>query len=160
MAGSVNKVILVGNLGKDPEIRATQTGGKVANLTLATSENRMNKQSGQREDNTEWHRLIMFNQTAEIAEKYLKKGSKIFAEGACRPASGPIRKTKSVTPPKFWWTTSPCWTASVMVKVVVTTTKASVRAVAAASASRWRSRRRFLRKPHLMMRFLSKLCRL
>lgn len=81
MAGSVNKVILVGNLGKDPEVRSTQSGGKMANITLATSENRLNKQSGQREDNTEWHRLIMFNQTAEIAEKYLKKGSKIFAEG-------------------------------------------------------------------------------
>ena len=81
MAGSVNKVILIGNLGKDPEVRASQSGGKVASLTLATSDSRMNKQTGQREENTEWHRLVLFNSTAEIAEKYLKKGSKIFAEG-------------------------------------------------------------------------------
>lgn len=81
MAGSVNKVILIGNLGKDPEVRASQGGGKIANITVATSENWNNKQTGQREEKTEWHRLVMFNTTAEIAEKYLKKGSKIFAEG-------------------------------------------------------------------------------
>ena len=81
MAGSVNKVILVGNMGKDPEVRSTQAGGKMANLTLATSDNRTNKQTGQREENTEWHRLIMFNTNAENAEKYLKKGSKIYVEG-------------------------------------------------------------------------------
>jgi single-strand DNA-binding protein len=81
MAGSVNKVILIGNLGRDPEVRQTQTGGRIANITLATSENWTNKQSGQREEKTEWHRLVLFNQSAEIAEKYLKKGSKIFAEG-------------------------------------------------------------------------------
>lgn len=81
MAGSVNKVILVGNLGKDPEVRASQNGGKIANITIATSENWNNKQTGQREEKTEWHRLVMFNTTAEIAEKYLKKGGKIYAEG-------------------------------------------------------------------------------
>ena len=81
MAGSVNKVILVGNMGKDPEVRATQSGGKMANLTLATSDSRTNKQTGQREENTEWHRLVMFNMNAENAEKYLKKGSKIYVEG-------------------------------------------------------------------------------
>lgn len=81
MAGSVNKVILIGNLGRDPEVRASQGGGKIANITVATSESWNNKQSGQREERTEWHRLVMFNTTAEIAEKYLKKGSKIFAEG-------------------------------------------------------------------------------
>lgn len=81
MAGSVNKVILIGNLGRDPEVRASQGGGKIANITVATSESWNNKQTGQREERTEWHRLVMFNTTAEIAEKYLKKGSKIFAEG-------------------------------------------------------------------------------
>lgn len=81
MAGSVNKVILIGNLGKDPEVRSTQSGGKMANITIATSENWTNKQTGQREEKTEWHRLVLFNNPAEIAEKYLKKGSKIFVEG-------------------------------------------------------------------------------
>ena len=82
MAGSVNKVILIGNLGKDPEVRSTQSGGKIANLTLATSENWTNKQTGQREEKTEWHRLVMLNSsTSEIAEKFLRKGSKIFVEG-------------------------------------------------------------------------------
>ncbi len=81
MAGSVNKVILIGNLGRDPEVRASQSGGKVANITVATSESWNNKQTGQREEKTEWHKLVMFNTTAEIAEKYLKKGSKIFVEG-------------------------------------------------------------------------------
>lgn len=81
MAGSVNKVILIGNLGKDPEVRTTQGGDKVANITVATSENWTNKQTGTREERTEWHRLVMFGKTAEIAEKYIKKGSKIFAEG-------------------------------------------------------------------------------
>jgi single-strand DNA-binding protein len=81
MAGSVNKVILIGNLGRDPEVRAGTSGNKVANVTVATSENWNNKQTGQREERTEWHRLVMFNTTAEIAEKYLKKGSKIYAEG-------------------------------------------------------------------------------
>lgn len=81
MAGSLNKVMVIGNLGRDPEVRASQGGGKIANITVATSESWNNKQTGQREEKTEWHRLVMFNNTAEIAEKYLKKGSKIFAEG-------------------------------------------------------------------------------
>lgn len=81
MAGSVNKVILIGNLGRDPEVRASQNGGKIANITVATSESWNNKQTGQREEKTEWHRLVMFNTTADIAEKYLRKGSKIYAEG-------------------------------------------------------------------------------
>lgn len=79
--GSVNKVILIGRLGKDPEIRATQNGGKVANLTLATSESWNNKQTGQREEKTEWHKLVAFGNTAEIMEKYLAKGSQIYVEG-------------------------------------------------------------------------------
>lgn len=81
MAGSVNKVILIGNLGKDPEVRSMPDGGKVANVTIATSENWTNKQTGNKEERTEWHRLVIYRNSAEVAEKYLKKGSKIYAEG-------------------------------------------------------------------------------
>lgn len=78
---SVNKVILLGNLGRDPEIRSTQSGDKIANLTLATTESRLNKATNQRDEKTEWHRLVMFGKTAEIAEKYLTKGKSIYVEG-------------------------------------------------------------------------------
>ncbi|MEQ8356973.1 MAG: single-stranded DNA-binding protein [Kiloniellaceae bacterium] len=82
MAGSVNKVILVGNLGRDPEIRSTQDGTKVANLSLATSETWRDRNSGERRERTEWHRVVIFNdKLSEIAEKYLRKGSKIYVEG-------------------------------------------------------------------------------
>lgn len=82
MAGSVNKVILVGNLGKDPEVRNTQDGRKVVNLSLATSESWKDRQSGERKEKTEWHRVVIFNDNlAEVAEKFLKKGSKVFLEG-------------------------------------------------------------------------------
>ena len=80
MAGSVNKVILIGNLGKDPEVRTTQGGEKVASFSIATSESWNNKQTGNREERTEWHKLVVFR-GAEVAEKYLKKGAKIFVEG-------------------------------------------------------------------------------
>jgi single-strand DNA-binding protein len=83
MAGSVNKVILVGNLGRDPEIRSTQDGTRVANLSVATSESWRDKSSGERKERTEWHRVAIFNEKlVEIAEKYLRKGSKIYVEGA------------------------------------------------------------------------------
>ena len=83
MAGSVNKVILVGNLGRDPEIRSTQDGTRVANLSVATSESWRDKASGERKERTEWHRVAIFNEKlVEIAEKYLSKGSKIYVEGA------------------------------------------------------------------------------
>ncbi len=82
MAGSVNKVILVGNLGRDPEVRSTQDGTKVANLSIATSENWRDKNSGERRERTEWHRVVIFNERlAEVAEKYLRKGSKVYIEG-------------------------------------------------------------------------------
>jgi single-strand DNA-binding protein len=82
MAGSVNRVILVGNLGKDPEVRATKDGSKIANLTLATSETWNDKASGERKERTEWHRVAILNdRIAEVAEKYLKKGAKIYVEG-------------------------------------------------------------------------------
>ena len=83
MAGSVNKVILIGNLGADPEIRRTQDGRPVANLRLATSESWKDKTTGERKEKTEWHRVVIFNENlCRIAEQYLKKGSKVFIEGA------------------------------------------------------------------------------
>ncbi len=82
MAGSVNKVILVGNLGRDPEVRQLQDGNPVVNLSLATSENWRDKASGERRERTEWHRIVIFNEhLADIAQKYLHKGSKIYVEG-------------------------------------------------------------------------------
>ena len=82
MAGSVNKVILVGNLGKDPDIRTMQTGGRVANLSLATSESWKDKQTGERKERTQWHNVVIFNEgLVNVAENYLKKGSKIYIEG-------------------------------------------------------------------------------
>ncbi len=83
MAGSVNKVILIGNLGKDPEVRSMQNGGKVVNLSIATSESWRDKNSGERQEKTEWHRVVIFNEKlGEVAEKYLKKGAKVYVEGA------------------------------------------------------------------------------
>src|SRR2546421_3421702 len=82
MAGSVNKVILVGNLGADPEIRRTQDGRPIANLRVATSENWRDKASGERRERTEWHRVVIFSEgLAKIAEQYLKKGAKVYLEG-------------------------------------------------------------------------------
>jgi len=81
MARGINKVILIGNLGQDPEVRFTPSGTAVANLNLATSDTWMDKQSGQRQERTEWHRIVLFNKTAEIAQQYLKKGSKVYIEG-------------------------------------------------------------------------------
>ena len=81
MARGINKVILIGNLGQDPEVRFTPSGAAVANLNLATTDTWMDRQSGQRQERTEWHRVVMFNKTAEIAQQYLKKGSKVYIEG-------------------------------------------------------------------------------
>ena len=82
MAGSVNKVILVGNLGKDPEVRRMTSGEPVVNLSLATSESWRDKASGERKEKTEWHRVVIFNKNlADVAEKYLRKGSTVYVEG-------------------------------------------------------------------------------
>jgi len=82
MAGSVNKVILVGNLGKDPEIRRTQDGRPVANLSVATSESWRDKATGERKERTEWHRVVIFSEgLCKVAEQYLKKGAKVYIEG-------------------------------------------------------------------------------
>lgn len=82
MAGSVNKATILGNVGKDPEIRTTQSGGKIASLTIATSESWKDRNSGERKERTEWHRVaIMSAPLAEVVEKYVKKGSKLYLEG-------------------------------------------------------------------------------
>ncbi len=82
MSGSVNKVILVGNLGRDPEVRYMQSGDKVVNLAIATSERWSDRQSGERREKTEWHRVVIFDQNiADVAEKYLRKGTKVYLEG-------------------------------------------------------------------------------
>ena len=84
MARGVNKAIIVGNLGRDPEVRYTANGSAVANVTIATSESWKDKQSGERQERTEWHRVVFFGRLAEIAEEYLKKGSQVYIEGSIR----------------------------------------------------------------------------
>jgi single-strand DNA-binding protein len=107
MAGSVNKVILVGNLGKDPEVRSFQNGGKVVNFTLATSETWSDRASGERKEKTEWHNVVIKNdKLGEIAEKYLKKGSKVYLEGRIetrkwQDQSGVDKYTTEVVIPAF-----------------------------------------------------------
>ncbi len=83
MAGSLNRVMLIGNLGKDPEVRRTQDGRPIANLSLATSQSWRDKTTGERKEKTEWHRVVIFNEgLAKVAEQYLRKGAKIYVEGA------------------------------------------------------------------------------
>ncbi len=84
MAGSVNKVILIGNLGKDPEVRVLDSGAKLARFPLATSESYQDKQSGERREITEWHNIVVWRGLADVAESYLRKGSKVFVEGKIR----------------------------------------------------------------------------
>jgi single-strand DNA-binding protein len=88
MAGSLNKVILIGNLGKDPEVRKMQSGDSVVNFSLATTESWRDKNTGERKDKTEWHNIVIFNdQIAKVAEQYLKKGMKVYVEGALQQRS-------------------------------------------------------------------------
>ncbi|HYL50043.1 MAG TPA: single-stranded DNA-binding protein [Stellaceae bacterium] len=107
MAGSVNKVILIGNLGRDPEIRSTNDGTRVANMSVATSESWRDKTSGERKERTEWHRVVVFNdRLVDIIEKYLKKGSKVYLEGALQTRkwtdqSGQEKYTTEVVLQKF-----------------------------------------------------------
>ncbi|GAA5442631.1 single-stranded DNA-binding protein [Microbulbifer sp. NBRC 101763] len=84
MARGINKVILIGNLGNDPETKYMPSGGAVTNISLATSEGWKDKQTGQPQERTEWHRVVFFNRLAEIAGEYLRKGSKVFVEGSLR----------------------------------------------------------------------------
>jgi single-strand DNA-binding protein len=107
MAGSVNKVILIGNLGRDPEIRRNASGEPIANLRIATSENWRDRQSGERKERTEWHSVVIFNENlAKIAEQYLKKGSKVYIEGQLQTRkwtdqSGQERYTTEVVLQRF-----------------------------------------------------------
>lgn len=94
MAGSVNKVILIGNLGNDPEVRSMQSGDKVVNLSIATSESWKDKNTGERKENTQWHRVVIFNQgLVNVAQNYLKKGSKVYIEGQLENRSWDDPKT-------------------------------------------------------------------
>ena len=107
MAGSVNKVILVGNLGRDPEVRHTQAGGLIVQLSVATSENWRDKASGERKERTEGHRVVIFNEKlAEVAQKYLRKGAKVYVEGQLQTRkwtdqSGVEKYTTEVVLPRF-----------------------------------------------------------
>jgi single-strand DNA-binding protein len=107
MAGSVNKVTLIGNLGRDPEIRSMQDGNRIATFTVATSDTWRDRASGERKERTEWHRVVIFNERlAEIAEKYLRKGSKVYLEGSLQTRkwtdqSGQERTTTEVVLPRF-----------------------------------------------------------
>ena len=107
MAGSVNKVILVGNLGKDPESKSFQNGGKVVNLRIATSESWKDRQSGEKKEKTEWHQVAIFDERlGDVAEKFLRKGSKVYLEGQIQTRkwqdqSGADRYTTEVVVPRF-----------------------------------------------------------
>ena len=97
MAG-INKVILIGNLGRDPELRYTQSGQPVATFSLATSENWTDKTSGEKVEKTEWHRVVVWGRTAELCSQYLAKAGPPTSKGACRPAIGRTKKGKSAAP--------------------------------------------------------------
>src|SRR5690242_3985545 len=107
MAGSVNKVIIIGNLGRDPEIRNTQDGTKVANFTVATSERWRDRGSGEMQERTEWHRVVIFNERlVDVAERFLRKGSKVYLEGALQTRKwtdkdGQEKYTTEIVLPKF-----------------------------------------------------------
>ena len=107
MASSVNKVILVGNLGRDPEVRSAQDGSKIVSFSLATSESWKDKNTGERKDKVEWHRVVVFNPNlAEVCEKYLRKGSKVYLEGQLQTRkwqdqSGADRYTTEVVLSRF-----------------------------------------------------------
>ncbi|MEQ9360317.1 MAG: single-stranded DNA-binding protein [Rhodospirillales bacterium] len=107
MAGSVNKVILVGNLGRDPEVRFSQSGQKIVNMSIATSETWKDKQSGDRKEKTEWHRVVVFDERlADVCERYLKKGSKVYLEGSLQTRKwtgndGVEKYTTEVVLPRF-----------------------------------------------------------
>lgn len=107
MSGSVNKVVLVGNLGKDPEIRMAQDGTKIAQLSIATSDSWKDKLTGERKEKTEWHRVVVFNPNiADVCEKYLRKGAKVYVEGQLQTRkwtdqSGQEKYTTEIVLPKF-----------------------------------------------------------
>lgn len=100
----VNKVILIGNLGADPELRYMPNNVAVANFTLATSESWKDKQSGEDKEKTEWHRIVIYNKLAEIAGEYLRKGMQVISKESYKPENGRINKGKSIIQLKLLWT--------------------------------------------------------
>ncbi len=108
----VNKVILVGNLGRDPEVRYIPNGSAVATLSLATSESWRDKQSGEQKEVTEWHRVVIFGKLAEIAGEYLRKGSRFTSRVSCAHANGPIRPAREIHHRgggQYWWHHADAW---------------------------------------------------
>lgn len=97
----VNKVILIGNLGQDPEVRYMPSGGAVANITIATSETWRDKATGEQKEKTEWHRVTLYGKLAEVAGEYLRKGSQVYIEANCKRVSGKIKVVKIATQPKW-----------------------------------------------------------
>ena len=108
MARGINKVILVGNLGRDPETRYMPSGGAVTNVSVATSKSWRDRDSGEQKERTEWHRIVFFNRLAEIANEYLKRGSKVYVEGELRTREWE-REGQSTTPLKSSPTKCRCW---------------------------------------------------
>jgi single-strand DNA-binding protein len=147
MAGSVNKVILIGNLGADPEIRRTADGRPIANLRVATSDSWRDKATGERKERTEWHRVVIFSEgLAKIAEQYLKKGAKVYLEGRSRRANGRTRKARTAGRPKWCSRASiprsPCSTAAAAAAVQVNRSRTPVPSSARAVRCRAAARRR------------------
>ncbi|EJS86132.1 single-stranded DNA-binding protein, partial [Pasteurella multocida subsp. multocida str. Anand1_buffalo] len=110
MAG-VNKVIIVGNLGNDPEIRTMPNGEAVANISVATSESWIDKNTNERREVTEWHRIVFYRRQAEVAGEYLRKGSKVYVEGRLKPVNGKTKMGKTATLPRSKATCCKCSTA-------------------------------------------------
>ncbi len=135
----VNKVILVGNLGQDPEVRYMPSGGAVANITLATSESWRDKATGEMKEQTEWHRVVLFGKLAEVAGEYLRKVLRSISKASCVPANGPIRPALRSTPQKSWSTWAVpcrCWVAVRAVAHRQVAVRASSRAVGVSLSSR------------------------
>ncbi len=109
MARGINKVILIGNLGNDPEVRYMPNGGAVANITVATSEQWKDKQTGEQQERTEWHRVALYRRLAEVAGEYLRKGSRVYIEGKLQ-----IKTATTAIPPKLSPTTCRCWTVAAL----------------------------------------------
>ena len=104
MAGSVNKVILVGNLGRDPEVKSMQDGRSMVNMSIATSDTWRDRQTGERKERTEWHRVVIFNEKlAEVAQKFVRKGSKIYVEGQLRGRDPALRWRSHHARWARWW---------------------------------------------------------
>ena len=117
----INKVILVGNLGNDPEHRVLPSGGGVTNISLATSESWKDKTSGEQKERTEWHRVVFFNRLSEIAAEYLRKGSKVYVEGTLRTRKWQDQSGKTATPQRLSALRCKCWIVAVRLRMGVVT---------------------------------------